>query len=375
MSTLDLTSLPEITFADADAGRVERAVITAYEGITGRTLFAGDPVRLFLEALAYLIAQQRAVIDWTGKQNLLRYASGSYLDHLGALTGVSRLAATAASCTVRFSVPEALGFAVPIPAGTRVSPDGTVIFTTTAAVEVAAGALYVDATARAAVAGAAYNGLLAGQIAQLVDPVAYVAGAVNTTATSGGADAEGDESLRARIQLSPESFSTAGPRLAYVYWAKSAHPDIADVSVTSPTPGVVDVRVLMTGGAAPSPEIVALVEETLTDERRRPLTDNVVVDAPGAVVYDLDVTWYLRAEDATLAAQIQEAVTAAVNGFVDWQGGTIGRDVNPSELVKRIVAAGAKRAVVTAPAFAAVGDTEVAVLGTLSLSYGGTEAA
>lgn len=373
--TLDLASLPEIIFADADAGRVEQSVITTYEALSGRTLYAGDPVRLFLESLAYIIAQQRAVIDYTGKMNLLRYAAGGYLDHLGVLTGVGRLPAAAARCTMRFAPSEPLAFAVAIPAGTRVTPDGQAEFATLEAAELAAGAEYVDVTAAATETGAALNGLLPGQVNQVVDPVAYIASVANTTTTSGGADAEDDEALRARIQLSPESFSTAGPRLAYVFWAKTAHQSIADVAVTSPTPGVVDVRVLLAGGALPGPDILALVEATLSGDELRPLTDNVQVSAPDSVAFDVALTWYLRTQDATLAAQIQAAVNDAIAGYVAWQQAAIGRDVNPSELIKRVVAAGAKRAVVTSPAFAAVGATEVATLGTLTVTYGGTEAA
>ncbi len=45
---------------------------------------------------------------------------------------------------------------------------------------------------------------------------------------------EADENYIQRILLSPESFSTAGPELAYIYFAKSAHPDIVDVAVDVP---------------------------------------------------------------------------------------------------------------------------------------------
>ena len=41
-------------------------------------------------------------------------------------------------------------------------------------------------------------------------------------------DGETDTALRQRVQLAPHSFSVAGPELAYVYWARSADPDVAD---------------------------------------------------------------------------------------------------------------------------------------------------
>ena len=63
----------------------------------------------------------------------------------------------------------------------------------------------------------------------------------------------------------------------------------------------------------------------------------------------------------------------AVNAFVLWQKSKLGRDVNPSELIRRIMDAGAKRVVVTAPEYAAVSVTQVAVAKTTNVSLGGME--
>ena len=58
---------------------------------------------------------------------------------------------------------------------------------------------------------------------------------------------------------------------------------------------------------------------------------------------------------------------------MSWQR-TIGRDINPDELRARIMAAGAKRIVVTAPTYTVVPGTKVGVLqGDPSVSYGGLE--
>ena len=63
----------------------------------------------------------------------------------------------------------------------------------------------------------------------------------------------------------------------------------------------------------------------------------------------------------------------AVDAYNEWQTGEIGRDVNPSELIRRMVEAGAKRAVVTKPDFTAVPPSTVARLGKVSVTYGGME--
>ena len=59
--------------------------------------------------------------------------------------------------------------------------------------------------------------------------------------------------------------------------------------------------------------------------------------------------------------------------YIKWQTTEIGKDINPSELVKRVIAAGAKRVVVTSPVFTVISDTTVAQCSGKSISYGGLE--
>ena len=75
-------------------------------------------------------------------------------------------------------------------------------------------------TAVCQTAGTDGNGLKAGEIAALVDPLPYTLSVTNTGASLGGADRETDEELAERIYLSPTSYSTAGPLAAYEYWVK-----------------------------------------------------------------------------------------------------------------------------------------------------------
>lgn len=365
--------LPEISFCDTDASEVESSVITTYEAIAEKTLHPGDPVRLFLEALAYLIALQRFVIDHAAKQNLLAYAQGDYLDHLGILTDTQRLPAQAAKTTIKISIAEPLEFAVLIPQGTRVTPGDQTYFATTEAVEIPSGDTSVTVTAECTTAGADGNGYLAGQINRLVDPVSHVTSVENTTTSLGGTDKESDDNLRERIRLAPEKYSSAGPVLSYEYWARETHQDIIDVSVLSPSPGEVAVYVLMKGGELPSQEILDSVEAEVSAEKRRPLSDQVSVSAPERVSYDIDLTYYVSTADSTRAASIKDAVQQAVDDYRSWQKASIGRDINPSELIRRVQQAGAKRADVASPTFAALDKTQVAAEASVSVTYGGLE--
>jgi phage-related baseplate assembly protein len=87
---------------------------------------------------------------------------------------------------------------------------------------------------------------------------------------------ESDEALRARIVLAPESFSSAGPELAYISHAKGASGDVLDASAVSPAPGKVLVSVLSRlGDGAASPALIEAVHAIVNDDAIRPLNDDV----------------------------------------------------------------------------------------------------
>ena len=149
MTFADLSGLPSVSFAPQSAGRRRRRSSRRMRPSPRRRSSPGDPVRLFLESLAYVISDQNSLIDLAGKQNLLAYARGGHLDHLGAPMGVIRIQPQPARTTVRFGVDEALAFAVPIPAGTRVTTQsGGVMFATLSDAVLPAGELFVETSAR-----------------------------------------------------------------------------------------------------------------------------------------------------------------------------------------------------------------------------------
>ena len=380
MSTVDaLENLPDIDFVEKDVDTLLEAMVTeyesAYESSTGesKTLADGDPVRIWIYSQALRIYAAYQLIDQAAKYNLLRYSTGDYLENLGARVGVTRAEATAATTTQRFTLSAAQESAVAITSGTQVSAGGSVYFATTEYAEVAAGDTYVDVTVECTETGTAGNGYLAGQITTLVDPIQYVASTTNTATSQGGTDQEDDDTLKGRIFQKPESFSVAGPTGAYEYFTKEYNSSIIDVGVTSANPGEVDVCFILTDGELPDSTLISEVEEYLSDDTRRPLTDNVTVSAPETVAYDIEATYYIKTSDKTSASTIQTAVTTAVDEYVVWQKSVIGRDINPSQLVSDIIGAGAKRVVITSPEYTKVSDTQVALEGTINLTYGGLE--
>ncbi|MBR2209033.1 MAG: baseplate J/gp47 family protein [Synergistaceae bacterium] len=368
--------LDDIVFANKAAEEVEADIFKIYEQITARTLAKGDPVRLFIETVALIIIQQRSLIDYAAKMNLLAYASGAYLDHLGALLGVTRLEASNALTTLKFTLSEAQNTNILIPAGTRVTPDGKILFATIEAATIPAGDTSINITAQCMTSGETGNGFISGQIKRLVDPFGYEASVENIDSSYGGSDIENDENFRERIQIAPESFSVAGARGAYEYYARSARQDIIDVAVVGPPelePGYVEIYPLMTGGELPTDEILEVVLNTCNADDVRPLTDYVSVRAPKTVNFDLDVKYFIDRSRATQSAELQTSIEKAVNDWVTWQRSKLGRDLNPSELNHRMIAAGAKRTEITSPTFRILASSEIAIINSLNISFGGLE--
>lgn len=340
--TIPRWGLAPVNFLETDAETIRSQIITGFEKASGDTLAAGDPRRLFLLSIADVIIQQRTAINLAAQQNLLSYAQGGYLDALGQLLAVERMAESKAVTTIEFTLSQALGSVYTIPAGTQVT-NGVVTFETDEDLLIPIGQTKGEVSASCTVAGPVGNDYLAGQISTIVTPMTFVSGAQNTTITTGGADAESDPDFADRIRLAPNSFSVAGPEKAYVYHAKSVSPAIIDVKVDSPTPGEVDVYVLLTDGTLPTEDTLEQIEEHLSDENIRPLTDHVVVKPPTASNYEIELHYWISQEDSSKAAQIQADVEAAVEQYRLWQQTKIGRDITPGKLLQLVFAAGASR--------------------------------
>lgn len=367
-------SLTDVNFVNTDTNTIKEEVIRAYEQIAKRTLAAADPVRLFLESIASIIAQQRALINYTGKMNLLAYATGDYLDHLGLLVGTFRLPAAAATATFRITLSAARPFDVTVAKGTRVRSTNEAVFALDDAVVIKVGETTATAKGHCTTTGTAANGFTAGEIHTIIDPNPYVETIENITTSEGGAETEDDESYRLRIQEAPEHFSVAGSAGAYRYFAMTTSPLISDVQVTMPEAGVVNVYPLLDGGKLPGDEILEAVLKTLSADDVRPLTDKVQVLKPTIKEYTIELTYYVDAQDKASEATIIAAVKAAIDDYIIWQRMKLGRDVNPTELYYRIRAAGAKRAVIISPEFITVANTEVAIAADdITVTYGGLE--
>ena len=376
-----IKSLPDISFIDNKTiDQVRQEMVADYESFiseaTGQTvsLERSSVHRMELYAAAAQIFQAMQYIDRQGKQSILKYSYSDFLDNLASFKGVTRNPAAAATTTLRFTLSAERDTATGIPQGTRVSTAGSIYFATDMYAEIPAGSTTVDVPATCTVAGTDGNGLAIGELTTIVDPIPYVASVSNTTATEGGAEIESDADLAERVFLAPGAYSTAGPEDGYIYHAKAYSPAVGDVVATSDQEaGTVDIVFIMADGSTPGEEMIEGMEGYMRSKDIRPMSDLVRIAAPEEVQYTINLTYYINRSDSAKAVTIQAAVAQAVEDYKTWQR-AIGRDVNPSQLTRMVMDAGAKRVVVTAPAYTVVGKTKVSALqGAAVVTYGGLE--
>ena len=371
--------LNELNFVSIESNEITQKLINYFEEYTGISLPVGDARRHLLNGVAYAVTIMINDINITGKSNLLRYSAGDALDALGdSLYGVSRLNAEPATVELKFTLSSAQANEVEIPKGTRATADGKIFFATDETLTIASGGTYGIVNATATVSGEVGNGFVPDQIINIVDGVPYVGAVTNTNTSTNGRDVETDEEYRERIRIAPFSFSTAGASEAYKYLALSANPNVGDAQPYRTSAGNVTIALVKKDGTLPDADtdsdILTDVENACSAKTARPLTDNVTVAAATAVNDTIDVRYYISEDDSATSAQIQADVENAVNEYVLWQTTKIGRDINPDQLRKLMLEAGAYRVVVTAPTEQQVNDGEVAQFTDISVNYAGLKA-
>jgi phage-related baseplate assembly protein len=367
-------NLPDITFAEKDAQVIENEMIKGYEEAAEQVLANGDPRKKLIQSEVPIITGQRALIDFSAKQNMLAYTEDEYLDHFGVLVGTPRLQEAAATTTERFILSVIRTQPTIIEMGKRVTAGDGIFFAVEEETIIPSGQMSVDVRVKCTEVGTKGNGYAQGTITTLVDLIPYIANVINITESEGGADREGPDTYRDRIQQAPERFSTAGPDGAYIYWAKTASTSIIDVKPYSPSPGVVHVCVLLASGEIPGQEILDKVLAACSSKKVRPLTDHVFAVAPEVVPYALNVQYWIDKSNESMAASIRTAVDKAVVEYQLWQRSALGRDIDTTELVYLMRAAGAKRVLVHSPMFLALEDNQVAREEEPNvISYEGTE--
>ncbi len=354
----------------------KKEMINKYQELSGKTLTEASPETLIFNTMSYILALRDEKHNDDIKQNYLRFARELRLDLKGELYGTrgERLGEQAARAIVRFYISETQTTNIPIPKNTRLQYNN-LYFSTIEELEIPNGKLFVEGIVECNTVGTEANGIPIGQLKTVVDVFPHFKEAENITATSGGSDIESDENYRERLREVPESFSTAGPDGAYIFWAKTAHQNIIDVAVSTPAPTEVNIYLWTSEGKA-TEELKDLVFEVVNDRKIRPLTDKVTIEDPTIKEYDLSFEWYLNKDDESLKDTVETNVLAELEDFINWQKSKMGRDLNPDELIKKIKLAGVKRIANLSINFEELGYNEVAVISynPENIIYKGSEA-
>lgn len=371
--------LPDIPGLAADPEAVLGEMLAQYEKAyfeqTGAvvSLSSGSPIRIWLYTIALQQYLLENLVKYYASQNYLAYGVGESLDHISATRGgPKRAAAAPAVVTMRFFFSVVLKQVLSIPAGTRVTPNGSIYFSLNTPCIVPEGTSTWEHVFLCQTDGELGNNFLPGQISTLVDPLPFVQEVVNIDTSQGGTDIQGDDQYAELIYISPEGYAVAGPELAYEYLAKSFSTAIVDVRAYQSAPGEVTVVPLLQGGTLPEEAFLAELLKFMSAKDRRPLTDLVHTTAPTAVAYQIDFTWFLESSSGN-QQEVQERIAAAVDDYILWQKTRMGRDVNPQELIRRILEAGAKRLEIVFPAYIKVESHSIALSGFPIIRFGGIE--
>lgn len=159
---------------------------------------------------------------------------------------------------------------------------------------------------------------------------------------------ESDASLRARIQLAPESYTSCGTFEAYRFHALAARADVLDAAVLRPEPGTVRIVVLSAeGDGTPSAAQLADVLAKLQARDLRSVNDTVEV-APATVrPYYVQATLTLYPGPA--AQPVIDQAQAALAAYAHTTH-RLGYDVSLSGIYAALHQPGVQRVTITTPA-------------------------
>lgn len=156
---------------------------------------------------------------------------------------------------------------------------------------------------------------------------------VITEATeSAAAVMEDDDTYRQRLALAPESWSTAGPVGAYLFWALSASGDVLDVAAYSEDEGVclaprIRVVILPRDGLSDEEKaaLIVTVKVALSRIRLRPMGDLVTVEFATQITFNVLAHLRIRqgASAAIVKAEAEKRILQYCSGRLRWIGDDI----------------------------------------------------
>ncbi len=319
-----------------------------------------DDLMTMIETDAYEEMLLRTRINQAVKSQLLAYAKGGDLDHIGATRyGVTRLEGAKPYALFTFTLSMPLNYDVTLPDGLRLGDGKGSTALLLDDVTIPAGITTVTGTV---------------ELQQFVEssdvkteviltPLPYVVTATQDEAFHGGANTEDDERFRDRIWLSRERKSTAGSALMYEYYAKTADSRVGDVQVISDVPGVVKVYLLSNTGEADA-VMIDRVDMALNKDEIRPLTDKVSIYS--ADIVDISIEAHIVLYDLTYALEVRAIIEEAIakNTMI------FSRSLTMAKLYGLLETEQVKDVVITSPLSSVIIEPHQVIRPTLSLTFG-----
>ena len=232
---------------------------------------------------------------------------------------------------------KANGYAQTIPAGTELTADGAILYHLTEDIAQTGSAQTITTTIECSEAGELGNGLVNGTQMQFIQTNDAILSIYTTSAATGGQDEESDDDYRERIWAHGLASVPTGPSDQYEAAAEAVSPLVLDAKAYEDGDGVPGIYLVLAEGADEA-AMIQTVEDALTPQSVRPLTDHVQVHIAEKVEYTLHVNvWY------PAGLNIEDAIREAISDYKDWQENTIGRTFNPDKLTASLYQLGATR--------------------------------
>ncbi|PZW46845.1 putative phage protein gp47/JayE [Humitalea rosea] len=253
--------------------RMAAEVAVALPGADAR--LRRSPETAIVRGVAIASHELHGHIAWATKQILDDTAEAEELVRRAAIMGITRKPAVTASGPVTLT---GTAGAV-LPAGTEFRRSDDARFVADADATIAGGGT-ATVTVTARVAGAAGN-TAAGAALALIAPVPSILPSATTDGLGAGADAEGDEDLRARLMARRQAPPAGGAAADYRAWALAV-PGVGSAWCVPlwAGAGTVGVGILAAGGALAGTPLINAVAAAIA--LLRPVTANVTVFTPTA---------------------------------------------------------------------------------------------
>lgn len=337
-------------------------MLSIFRQETGAEASAVSDLAVKLYAVAAQVYGLYAQAQWLSRQCFPQTAQGQWLDRHAALRGLERRGAVRAEGYLRFSVDAPTGTDLAVPAGTVCATAGLVRFETVKEALLKAGDTFVEAPAQAVEPGKEGN-VPGGSILVMTAPPVGVGRCVNTLAFSGGADAEEDEGLRARVMETYRRMPN-GANAAFYEQGALSFDQVAACTVLPRNrgTGTVDVVVAAQGGL-PGAELLEKLRVYF--EQRREIAVQVEVKAPTVKV--VDVAAQVRAKPGAEAEQVKKEVENALRAY--FSGERLSEDILLAKLNQLVFSQpGVENCTILSPeADVAVEKGELPQLGSLSV--------